>query len=214
MARPDFGLLEERDFVRRRVGSSLAGEREYVIKHALTREVAYASLPKAVRAHLHAAFAGWLERRAEGDDEHAALLAYHYPEAVRPEDVDLAWAGRDEQLAERRRQGDDLGAAGRRRWRSAATRSTRRSPCSTGRSSSSRIPPARRSSGTRSATRTALKFDGERVLGGDGEVRSSSAAPRRSSTPSSRWRPLAAGECGGGNPTEVSSPAGSSKHST
>ncbi len=44
---PNFGLLEERDFVRRRAGSSLAGEREYVIKHALTREVAYGSLPKA-----------------------------------------------------------------------------------------------------------------------------------------------------------------------
>ncbi len=102
--RPDFGLLEDRDFVRRRVGSSIAGEREYAIKHALTREVAYASLPKAKRAQLHAAFAGWLERSAERDDEHTALLAYHYLEAVRPEDADLAWAGRDEQLAERRRQ--------------------------------------------------------------------------------------------------------------
>ena len=75
---PDFGLLEERDFVRRLRDSSLAGEREYVIKHALTREVAYASLPKAVRAHRHAAFADWLERRGEGRDEHAPLLAYHY----------------------------------------------------------------------------------------------------------------------------------------
>ncbi len=100
--RPDFGLLEERDFIRRRVGSSLVGEREYAIKHALTREVAYASLPKARRAQLHAAFADWLERSAEPDDEHAALLAYHYLEAVRPEDADLAWAGRDEQLAELR----------------------------------------------------------------------------------------------------------------
>ena len=102
--RPDFGLLEDRDFVRRRVGSSIAGEREYAIKHALTREVAYASVPKAQRAHLHAAFAGWLERSAERGDEHTALLAYHYLEAVRPDDADLAWAGRDEQLAERRQQ--------------------------------------------------------------------------------------------------------------
>jgi class 3 adenylate cyclase len=102
--RPDFGLLEDRDFVRRRVGSSIAGEREYAIKHALTREVAYASLPKAKRAQLHAAFAGWLERSAERDDEHTALLAYHYLEAVRPEDADLAWAGRDEQVTELRRQ--------------------------------------------------------------------------------------------------------------
>ena len=55
--RADFDLLEERDFVRRRGGSSLAGEREYAIKHALTREVAYASIPKARRGRLHATLA-------------------------------------------------------------------------------------------------------------------------------------------------------------
>ena len=92
---PDFDLLAERDFVRRRSGSSLAGEREYAIKHALTREVAYGSLPKAKRARLHAAFAGWLERSSEANDEHASLLAHHYAQAVRPDDLDLAWAGRD-----------------------------------------------------------------------------------------------------------------------
>jgi class 3 adenylate cyclase/tetratricopeptide (TPR) repeat protein len=92
-ARPDLGILEERDFIRRRAGSTIAGDREYAIKHALTREVAYASLPKARRARLHAAFAHWLERTAEGRDEYAPLLAHHYAEAVRPEDVDLAWAG-------------------------------------------------------------------------------------------------------------------------
>jgi predicted ATPase len=74
-AQPDFGLLEERDFVRRRSGSSIAGESEYVIKHALTREVAYASLPKAKRAPLHAGFADWLEQNGEGEDEHAPMLA-------------------------------------------------------------------------------------------------------------------------------------------
>ena len=103
-ARPDFGLLEDRDFVRRRGGSSIAGEREYAIKHALTREVAYGSVPKAKRAQLHSAFAGWLEGSAERNDEHAALLAHHYLEAARPEDADLAWAGRDEELAELRRR--------------------------------------------------------------------------------------------------------------
>jgi class 3 adenylate cyclase len=96
---PDFSLLAERNFVRRRAGSSLSGEREYAIKHALTREVAYASLPKARRAQLHAAFARWLERSGEGNDEHAPLLAHHYAEAVRREDVDLAWAGREDEAA-------------------------------------------------------------------------------------------------------------------
>jgi class 3 adenylate cyclase len=99
---PDFDLLAERDFVRRRAGSSMSGEREYAIKHALTREVAYASLPKARRAQLHAAFAGWLERSGEGNDEHAGLLAHHYAEAVRAEDIDLAWAGREDEAEELR----------------------------------------------------------------------------------------------------------------
>ena len=101
---PDFGLLEERDFVRRRAGSSIAGEREYAVKHALTREVAYASLPKARRAQLHASFAGWLSQLGDGGDEHAPLLAYHYAQAVQPEDVDLAWPGQDERVAQLREQ--------------------------------------------------------------------------------------------------------------
>ncbi|CAN5717207.1 AAA family ATPase [soil metagenome] len=97
-ASPDFGVLEERDFVRRRSGSSIAGEREYVIKHALTREVAYGTLPKAKRAPLHTGFAAWLERVSDGDDEHASMLAHHYAETFRPEDVDLAWPDREDQV--------------------------------------------------------------------------------------------------------------------
>ena len=96
--RPDIRILVERDFVRRRPGSSIPGETEYVFKHQLTREVAYASLPKTERARLHAAFAEWLERFGGGRDEHAPLLAYHYGEAVRPEDLDLVWG--DEGAAE------------------------------------------------------------------------------------------------------------------
>jgi class 3 adenylate cyclase len=95
---PDLRVLEERDFIRRRAGSSMAGEREYVIKHALTREVAYESVPRARRARMHAAFAGWLEPRASGRDDLAPLIAHHYSGAVRPEEVDLAWPGEDEQL--------------------------------------------------------------------------------------------------------------------
>jgi len=101
-AEPDLRVLEERDFIRRRPGSSIAGDREYAIKHALTREVAYASLPKARRARLHAAFARWLERTGEGRDEYAPLLAHHYAAAVLPDDVDLAWAGEEGELAELR----------------------------------------------------------------------------------------------------------------
>ena len=56
-----------------------------------------------MRGHRHAAFADWLERQGEGRDEHAPLLAYHYAEAVRPEDLDLAWEGRDEEVDRLRR---------------------------------------------------------------------------------------------------------------
>ena len=37
---PNWRLLEDRDFIRHRSGSSMAGTAEYAFKHALTREVA------------------------------------------------------------------------------------------------------------------------------------------------------------------------------
>jgi class 3 adenylate cyclase len=95
---PNFRVLEGRDFIRRRAGSAISGETEYVFKHQLTREVAYAGLPKGSRARLHAGFAAWLERFGGGRDEHAAMLALHYAEALSPADADLAWAGAQEEL--------------------------------------------------------------------------------------------------------------------
>ena len=93
-AEPDFRVLEQRDFVRRSPGgSSPEGERVFVFKHALTREVAYGSLTTRERALHHAAFANSLERRGHGRDEDAPLLAHHYAEAARPADVDLVWRG-------------------------------------------------------------------------------------------------------------------------
>ena len=124
-ADPQFSLLGERDFVLPHARSSIEGQREYVIKHALTRGVAYESLLKAKRALLHAGFAEWLERNGKGEDEHAPLLAHHYAEAVLPEDLDLAWSGREGQAERAARQGSARGRGGRRNWPSAATRSTR-----------------------------------------------------------------------------------------
>jgi Adenylate and Guanylate cyclase catalytic domain len=49
--------LQERDFVLPHAQSSIEGQREWLIKHALTRKVAYQSLLKARRAPLHAGFA-------------------------------------------------------------------------------------------------------------------------------------------------------------
>jgi class 3 adenylate cyclase/tetratricopeptide (TPR) repeat protein len=99
-AQPDFRALEQRDFVRRRSGSSLEAEREYVFKHALTREVAYGSLTTRARALLHAEFAAWLERRGRGRVDDAPLLAHHYAEAVQPEDADLVWGDEKDRYAE------------------------------------------------------------------------------------------------------------------
>jgi tetratricopeptide (TPR) repeat protein len=104
---PDLRTLEERDFVRRRLGSSMAGQREYAIKHALTREVAYESIPRSRRAGLHAGFARWAERTGGATDELAPILAHHYAEAVRPDDIDLAWSGRDAEAAEVRSKASD-----------------------------------------------------------------------------------------------------------
>ena len=100
---PDLRVLEERDFIRRRTASAIPDDREYAIKHALTREVAYGTLPKARRARLHGAFADWIDRTGDGRDDHAALLAHHYAEAVRPEDADLVW-GSDQEGLERVRE--------------------------------------------------------------------------------------------------------------
>jgi DNA-binding SARP family transcriptional activator len=88
---PDFDALLGRDFIRRLPRDSTRAAGGFAFKHALIREVAYESLPKARRAGLHASYAERLERVGEGRDEHAAILAYHYAQAVRPEDVDLAW---------------------------------------------------------------------------------------------------------------------------
>jgi hypothetical protein len=100
----DFDLLEERDLIRGSRGLRIEGDREYAIKHALTREVAYGSIPKARRGRLHAMLADWLESGGLGKDEHASLLAYHYSEAVKPEDVDLVWVDDPEELARLRKR--------------------------------------------------------------------------------------------------------------
>jgi class 3 adenylate cyclase/tetratricopeptide (TPR) repeat protein len=71
--------LEDRELVLSRPGSTLAGQREYIFKHVLTRDVAYESLPRRDRIDAHTNVAGWLERTAgERVVEFAELLAYHY----------------------------------------------------------------------------------------------------------------------------------------
>jgi DNA-binding SARP family transcriptional activator len=96
-AAPDLNALEAGDFVRPRTTTALRGEKEYAFKHALTRDVAYASLSDDRRRGLHAGFARWLEEAGDGRDEHAAFLAHHYAEAEHPKAVD--WLRRAAELA-------------------------------------------------------------------------------------------------------------------
>src|SRR5262249_28553012 len=86
--------LENRGLVLARQTSSLAGQVEFAFKHALLRDVAYASLPAALRARGHAHTGAWLEDLS-GDraGELIELIAYHYADAADTRDLDLAWPG-------------------------------------------------------------------------------------------------------------------------
>jgi class 3 adenylate cyclase/tetratricopeptide (TPR) repeat protein len=75
------GMVQPSDHV-----SSLvpAGESVYTFRHALTREVTYATIPRSRRANEHARLAAWLEQRARGkSDTFVELIAHHYLEFYR-----------------------------------------------------------------------------------------------------------------------------------
>ncbi len=77
-------ILEGRELVLSRLGSSIAGEPEFIFKHILTRDVAYETLPRRDRGAAHARVAAWIEQTAgERSREFVELLAYHYSTAVR-----------------------------------------------------------------------------------------------------------------------------------
>ena len=64
-------------------GSRLAGEREYAFKHVLIRDVAYSTLPKAVRARRHAEVGAFISARAADRSEGVvAMVAEHYGRAA------------------------------------------------------------------------------------------------------------------------------------
>src|SRR3954454_12621383 len=75
--------LEEKDLVVSSPGSRLAGEHVYAFKHVLIRDVAYSTLPKAVRARKHARVAAFIEERAADRSEGmVAMVADHYGRAA------------------------------------------------------------------------------------------------------------------------------------
>jgi tetratricopeptide (TPR) repeat protein len=69
----DKGLVWERD------RSGIEGERELIFNHILTRDVAYAGIPRARRADAHAAIGTWVEEHTSGRAaEFAEILAFHF----------------------------------------------------------------------------------------------------------------------------------------
>jgi class 3 adenylate cyclase len=73
--------LEQRDFIRRDAKSRVGGDQQFSFKHALIRDVAYATLPRARRRARHAAFARFVEQDAGEVEAVAAFLAHHWREA-------------------------------------------------------------------------------------------------------------------------------------
>jgi DNA-binding SARP family transcriptional activator/tetratricopeptide (TPR) repeat protein len=80
--------LEERGLVITRPTSSLPGQTELWIRHALIREVAYGSIPDEQRRAVHASVGDWIAGLT-GDrrEEFVELLAHHYERAVGPEEM-------------------------------------------------------------------------------------------------------------------------------
>jgi len=77
--------LERRDLVRREPTSRLEGDVEYRFRHALIRDVAYATLTRSERAARHAGVAAYVEGRAAGDTGPIAwVLAHHWRAAGEP----------------------------------------------------------------------------------------------------------------------------------
>src|SRR5262249_25775315 len=75
--------LGRRDLVFQQPSSSMAGMTEFAFKHALTREVAYATLPRSERRELHRRVAEWVQEVSpDRGVEAAELAAYHYVEAL------------------------------------------------------------------------------------------------------------------------------------
>ena len=71
--------LMEKELAFLRVGSAFSGEREYIFKHTLLREVAYQRLPEEHREECHRAVADWLAERA--GPERSICVAHHYEAA-------------------------------------------------------------------------------------------------------------------------------------
>jgi len=95
--------LERRGLISMRPTSSLAGQVEYIFKHAIIRDVAYGGLTVARRAKAHAAVGAWLAGLSpERPEELAGLVAYHYRAAL--DGADVGWSADSPELSDVRRR--------------------------------------------------------------------------------------------------------------
>ncbi len=71
--------LMEKELAFLRVGSSFSGDREYIFKHAILREVAYQRMPDDLKEACHHAVATWLADRV--GPERSICVAHHFEKA-------------------------------------------------------------------------------------------------------------------------------------
>jgi class 3 adenylate cyclase/tetratricopeptide (TPR) repeat protein len=74
--------LEQRQLVRRRHDSSVAGDIEYLFEHGLIRDVAYRSIVRPQRAEKHRRAAEWLSALTGDPRDRADMVAHHYLTAL------------------------------------------------------------------------------------------------------------------------------------
>jgi class 3 adenylate cyclase len=73
--------LEARDLIRRESPSRIQSDQQFVFKHRIIRDVAYATLPRPSRRERHAAAARFLEHATGEMTDTATALAHHWREA-------------------------------------------------------------------------------------------------------------------------------------
>ncbi len=82
-AREGLGRLRVKEIITPREPPVFSGELEFAFRHVLIRDVAYDSLPKALRGAKHVEVARWAEERAgERSEELAEVVGAHYLQAV------------------------------------------------------------------------------------------------------------------------------------
>ena len=79
--------LEQRQLVRRRHESAVAGDSEWVFEHALIRDVAYRTTVRRLRAEKHRRAAEWLSSLSGDRRDRADAIAYHYVSALENADA-------------------------------------------------------------------------------------------------------------------------------